>query len=104
MALGLSTIEVRVIRPPRELRDAPSSYWSRQADFTFEVGVRNLVFPVTSLHLGRDPTICTHYVVILWWLPQSLCRNLHRPQSSEEMMLDVYEAHEEVVQMTLARP
>lgn len=51
MALGLSIIEVRVIRPPRELRDAPSSNYSRQANFTFEVGVRNLVFPVTANHL-----------------------------------------------------
>lgn len=51
MALGLSTIEVRVIRPPRELRDAPSSNYSRQADFTFEVGVLNLLFPVTVDHL-----------------------------------------------------
>ena len=51
MALDLSIIEVRVIRPPREVRDAPSSNYPRQADFTFEVGVRDLLFPVTANHL-----------------------------------------------------
>jgi hypothetical protein len=55
----------RVIRPPRGLRDAPSSNYARQADFTVEVGVRYVVIPVTLYHLGGHPMLSTHYQAAL---------------------------------------
>lgn len=46
-------LQLSVARPPRRLRDAPSSNYARQADFTFGVDGRRLASSVTAHHFGR---------------------------------------------------
>ena len=92
-------------RPPRELRDAPSSNYPRQADFTFEVNGRRLVFPVTAHYLGRATRRYTHIVK-----PRYGGYRIARDhisiswQASQQTIPDVNGAHVEIVHMTLAYP
>ena len=96
IALGLSTIEVRVIRPPRELRDAPSSNY---------LGIR--VKPTSPLKLV--------YAICCFQSLQTISMELddahalqdrpavviavtsHSWQAFEETLLDVHKIHEEIV-------